>query len=83
MATNEIREPTRRDFLRLVTGMAGSVGVAGSAWPFIDHMRRLCGVGQRCSRRSNVGGSCLVTALKYGGSFDKSNTAYLAHNTGS
>ncbi|MFA1628008.1 ubiquinol-cytochrome c reductase iron-sulfur subunit [Rhizobium mongolense] len=33
------REPTRRDFLYLTTGMAGAVGAAAVAWPFIDQMR--------------------------------------------
>ncbi|AQS61155.1 Ubiquinol-cytochrome c reductase iron-sulfur subunit [Rhizobium rhizogenes] len=32
-------EPTRRDFLYLVTGMTGVVGAAAVAWPFIDQMR--------------------------------------------
>ncbi len=32
-------EPTRRDFLYLTTGMAGVVGAASLAWPFIDQMR--------------------------------------------
>ena len=32
-------KPTRRDFLYLVTGMAGAVGAAAVAWPFIDQMR--------------------------------------------
>jgi ubiquinol-cytochrome c reductase iron-sulfur subunit len=32
-------EPTRRDFLYLTTGMAGVVGAATLAWPFIDQMR--------------------------------------------
>ncbi|MGN6550231.1 MAG: ubiquinol-cytochrome c reductase iron-sulfur subunit [Pararhizobium sp.] len=32
-------EPTRRDFLYLVTGMAGVVGAGALAWPFIDQMR--------------------------------------------
>lgn len=31
--------PTRRDFLYLTTGMAGVVGAAAVAWPFIDQMR--------------------------------------------
>jgi ubiquinol-cytochrome c reductase iron-sulfur subunit len=31
-------EPTRRDFLYLATGAAGAVGVAFTAWPFIDQM---------------------------------------------
>lgn len=39
MARNGTREPTRRDFLYLVTGMAGAVGAAASTWPFIDLMR--------------------------------------------
>ena len=32
-------EPTRRDFLYIATGMAGVVGAASFAWPFIDQMR--------------------------------------------
>jgi ubiquinol-cytochrome c reductase iron-sulfur subunit len=32
-------EPTRRDFLYLTTGMAGAIGAAAVAWPFIDQMR--------------------------------------------
>ncbi len=32
-------EPTRRDFLYLVTGMAGVVGAGAAVWPFIDQMR--------------------------------------------
>ncbi len=32
-------EPNRRDFLYLTTGMAGAVGAAAVAWPFIDQMR--------------------------------------------
>ena len=31
-------EPTRRDFLYIATGMAGVVGAASFAWPFIDQM---------------------------------------------
>ena len=31
-------EQTRRDFLFLATGMAGAVGLAGLAWPFIDQL---------------------------------------------
>ncbi|AYD01682.1 ubiquinol-cytochrome c reductase iron-sulfur subunit [Neorhizobium sp. NCHU2750] len=34
-----LSEPTRRDFLYLTTGMAGVVGAAAVAWPFIDQMR--------------------------------------------
>ena len=34
-----VSEPTRRDFLYLATGMAGAVGAAAVAWPFIDQMR--------------------------------------------
>ena len=36
---NEIREPTRRDFLYIVTAMASAVGAVALAWPFIDQMR--------------------------------------------
>lgn len=32
------KEPTRRDFLYLTTGMAAAVGAAGVAWPFINQM---------------------------------------------
>lgn len=34
-----LSEPTRRDFLYLTTGVAGAVGAAAFAWPFIDQMR--------------------------------------------
>ncbi|MGD9867258.1 MAG: ubiquinol-cytochrome c reductase iron-sulfur subunit [Hyphomicrobiales bacterium] len=39
MSSHDTIEPTRRDFLYVATGMAGVVGVAGVAWPFIDQMR--------------------------------------------
>ena len=39
MSAHEVTEPNRRDFLYVATGMAGVVGVAGAAWPFIDQMR--------------------------------------------
>lgn len=39
MAMDETREPSRRDFLYLVTTMAGVVGVGAASWPFIDQMR--------------------------------------------
>ncbi len=39
MSANDTIEPTRRDFLYIATGMAGVVGAAGVAWPFIDQMR--------------------------------------------
>ncbi|TWG97120.1 ubiquinol-cytochrome c reductase iron-sulfur subunit [Mesorhizobium sp. J18] len=39
MSANESTEHTRRDFLYVATGMAGVVGAAGVAWPFIDQMR--------------------------------------------
>ena len=39
MTMDETREPTRRDFLYLVTAMAGVVGVGAASWPFIDQMR--------------------------------------------
>lgn len=39
MSAHDTAEPTRRDFLYIATGMAGVVGGAGLAWPFIDQMR--------------------------------------------
>jgi ubiquinol-cytochrome c reductase iron-sulfur subunit len=39
MSANEATGHTRRDFLYVATGMAGVVGLAGAAWPFIDQMR--------------------------------------------
>ncbi|NML72972.1 ubiquinol-cytochrome c reductase iron-sulfur subunit [Rhizobium sp. S-51] len=39
MNSETLGEPTRRDFLYLATGMAGVVGAAAVAWPFIDQMR--------------------------------------------
>ncbi len=39
MSANDITDPTRRDFLYVATAMAGAVGAAGVAWPFIDQMR--------------------------------------------
>ncbi len=39
MSATETSDPTRRDFLYVATGMAGVVGAAGLAWPFIDQMR--------------------------------------------
>jgi ubiquinol-cytochrome c reductase iron-sulfur subunit len=39
VSANDTIEPTRRDFLYVATGMAGVVGVAAVAWPFIDQMR--------------------------------------------
>ncbi len=39
MSAHDTIEPTRRDFLYVATGMAGVVGVAAVAWPFIDQMR--------------------------------------------
>ena len=38
-ATDENHDPNRRDFLYIATGMAGVVGAASVAWPFIDQMR--------------------------------------------
>lgn len=38
-ATDETHDPNRRDFLYIATGMAGVVGAASVAWPFIDQMR--------------------------------------------
>ena len=39
MSAHDTIEPTRRDFLYIATGMAGAVGAAAVAWPFIDQMR--------------------------------------------
>lgn len=39
MSATDTTEPTRRDFLYIATGMAGVVGAAAVAWPFIDQMR--------------------------------------------
>lgn len=39
MSAHDTTEPTRRDFLYIATGMAGVVGAAAFAWPFIDQMR--------------------------------------------
>ncbi|WP_164924056.1 ubiquinol-cytochrome c reductase iron-sulfur subunit [Sinorhizobium fredii] len=36
---DETAEPTKREFLYLVTAMAGVMGVAAASWPFIDQMR--------------------------------------------
>ena len=38
-AIDETHDPNRRDFLYIATGMAGVVGAAAFAWPFIDQMR--------------------------------------------
>jgi ubiquinol-cytochrome c reductase iron-sulfur subunit len=39
VSATETTEPNRRDFLYIATGMAGAVGAAAVAWPFIDQMR--------------------------------------------
>ena len=39
VSAHDTIEPTRRDFLYIATGMAGVVGAAALAWPFIDQMR--------------------------------------------
>ena len=39
VSAHDTIEPTRRDFLYIATGMAGAVGAAAVAWPFIDQMR--------------------------------------------
>ena len=38
MASDKQPDPNRRDFLGLVTGVVGAVGVAGACWPFISSM---------------------------------------------
>ncbi|WEX07908.1 ubiquinol-cytochrome c reductase iron-sulfur subunit [Chelativorans sp. AA-79] len=37
--STHIPEHSRRDFLYVATGVAGAVGAAAVAWPFIDQMR--------------------------------------------
>jgi ubiquinol-cytochrome c reductase iron-sulfur subunit len=39
VSATDTSEPNRRDFLYVATGMAGAVGAAAVAWPFIDQMR--------------------------------------------
>ncbi|EKF17229.1 ubiquinol-cytochrome c reductase iron-sulfur subunit [Nitratireductor pacificus] len=39
MSATDSTEHTRRDFLYVATGVAGAIGAAGVAWPFIDQMR--------------------------------------------
>lgn len=39
MSANDTIDPSRRDFLYVATAMAGAVGAASLAWPFIDQMR--------------------------------------------
>ncbi len=50
-----VGEPTRRDFLYLTTGMAGAVGAAAVAWPFIDQMRPDASTLALASIEVNVG----------------------------
>ncbi|MDQ2703898.1 MAG: ubiquinol-cytochrome c reductase iron-sulfur subunit, partial [Pseudomonadota bacterium] len=39
VSATDTPDPSRRDFLYVATGMAGAVGAAAFAWPFIDQMR--------------------------------------------
>src|SRR5688500_11442786 len=39
VSATDTHDPSRRDFLYVATGMAGAVGAAAVAWPFIDQMR--------------------------------------------
>jgi len=39
VSATDTHDPNRRDFLYVATGMAGAVGAAALAWPFIDQMR--------------------------------------------
>ncbi|MEM9279912.1 MAG: ubiquinol-cytochrome c reductase iron-sulfur subunit N-terminal domain-containing protein, partial [Pseudomonadota bacterium] len=32
------KEPNRRDFLYIATGVMGAVGAAGAAWPLVSQM---------------------------------------------
>jgi len=38
VAVSDTSEPTRRDFLYIATGSVAAVGLAATAWPFIDQM---------------------------------------------
>jgi ubiquinol-cytochrome c reductase iron-sulfur subunit len=38
VSVQDTGEQSRRDFLFIATGMAGAVGAAAAAWPFIDQM---------------------------------------------
>lgn len=49
-------DPTRRDFLYIATGMAGVIGVAGFAWPFIDQMNPAADTLALASIRVDVSG---------------------------
>jgi ubiquinol-cytochrome c reductase iron-sulfur subunit len=39
VSATDTHDPNRRDFLYVATGVAGAVGAAALAWPFIDQMR--------------------------------------------
>ena len=39
MSAHDTVDPNRRDFLYVATGVAGAVGAASVAWPFIDQLR--------------------------------------------
>jgi ubiquinol-cytochrome c reductase iron-sulfur subunit len=39
VSANDTIDHNRRDFLYIATGMAGAIGAAAVAWPFIDQMR--------------------------------------------
>jgi ubiquinol-cytochrome c reductase iron-sulfur subunit len=38
LATEAVKEPTRRDFIFVATGAVTAVGIAGAAWPIIDQL---------------------------------------------
>ncbi len=38
LATEAVKEPTRRDFIFVATGAVAAVGIAGAAWPIIDQL---------------------------------------------
>ncbi|UUP16359.1 ubiquinol-cytochrome c reductase iron-sulfur subunit [Nitratireductor thuwali] len=56
MSATDSTEPNRRDFLYVATGMAGVVGAAGVAWPFIDQMRPDASTRAQASVQVDVSG---------------------------
>ena len=58
---NETHDPNRRDFLYVATGMAGVVGAAAVAWPFIDQMRPDASTLALATHRSR----CLVAGARH------------------
>ena len=55
VATSDMSEPTRRDFLFIATGAVGAVGTAAAVWPFVDQMNPDAGVQALASIEVNLG----------------------------